>query len=186
MCHVPLSDPQFFRFLTYIDETVAAEVQAAGCPYCGGALHQANYPRKPRGCPGAFRVEYSTRLSFCCHQCRRRTTSRSVRFLGRRVWLGWVVVLGSTRVGERTPAASALCEALSIPWRTLARWRRWWREGFAQSAVWQVLGARFLPPVAVVRLPAGLLERIQGQGQAPLLALLTWLWPLTVTAPEGR
>ena len=26
------------------------------------------------------------------------------------------------RVGERTPAASALCEALSIPWRTLAWW----------------------------------------------------------------
>ena len=49
MCHVPVFDPQFFRFLTYIDDTVAAEVQAAGCPYCVGAMHRANYPRKPRG-----------------------------------------------------------------------------------------------------------------------------------------
>ena len=185
MCHVPLSDPQFFRFLTHIDETLAADAQAAGCP-CGGVLHRANYPRKPRGCPRALRVEYSTRLSFCCSQCRRRTTVPSVRFLGRRVWLGRAVVLGSMRPAERNPAAFALCEALSIPWRTLARWRRWWREDFVQTSLWQVLGARFLPPVAAARLPAVLLERVPGPGHAPLRRLLLLLTPLTVTAPKGR
>ena len=186
MCHVPLSDPQFFRFLMHVDETLAAEAQAAGCPYCGGALHRADYPRKPRGCPASLRADYSTRLSFCCSQCRRRTTARSVRFFGRRVWLGWVVVLGSTRPVERNPAASALCEALSIPWRTLARWRRWWREDFVQTSLWQVLGARFLPPVAAARLPGGLLKRLPGQGHAPLHQLLALLTPLTITAPDGR
>ena len=127
MCHVPLSDPQFFRFLIHIDEALAAEAQAAGCP-CGGVLHRADYPRKPRGCPASVRADYSTRLSFCCSQCRRRTTSQSVRFLGRRIWLSWVVVLGSTRPAGPNTAVARLSEALAIPWRTVARWRRWWRE----------------------------------------------------------
>ncbi|ANB01576.1 hypothetical protein ECTOBSL9_2912 [Ectothiorhodospira sp. BSL-9] len=185
MCHVPLSDPQFFRFLIHIDEALAAEAQAAGCP-CGGVLHRANYPRKPRGCPPAFRAEYATRLSFCCSQCRRRTTSQSVRFLGRRVWLSWVVVLGSTRPAGHGTAAAALCEALSIPWRTLARWRRWWREDFVRTSLWRVLGARFLLPVAAARLPNGLLEQLPGQEHEPLRCLLALLTPLTITAPEGR
>jgi len=186
VCHVPLSDPQFFRFLIQIDEALAAEAQAAGCPCCGGALHWANYPRKPRGCPASVRADYSMRLSFCCSQCRRRTTSMSVRFLGRRVWLSWVVVLGSTRPAGHGTVAAALCEALSIPWRTLARWRQWWREDFVQTSLWRVLGARFLPPVAASRLPAGLLEHLPGQGHEPLRHLLALLTPLTVTALEGR
>lgn len=184
VCHVPLSDPQFFRFLIRIDEALAAAAQAAGCR-CGGILHRANYPRKPRGCPRALRADYAMRLSFCCSQCRRRTTSQSVRFLGRRVWLSWVVVLGSTRPAG-CGTATALCDVLSIPWRTLARWRRWWREDFVQTSLWRVLGARFLPPLAASRLPAGLLERLPGQGHEPLRHLLALLTPLTVTAPEGR
>ena len=184
MCHVPLSDPQFFRFLIQIDEALAADAQASGCA-CGGVLHRANYPRKPRGCPRAFRAEYAMRLSFCCSQCRRRTTSQSVRFLGRRVWLSWVVVLGSTRPTGQNTAAARLSEALAIPWRTLARWRRWWREVFVRSPLWQVLGARFLPPMGSAELPAALLEHLPGQGHEPLQHLLALLTPLTVTAPEG-
>ena len=110
----------------------------------------------------------------------------SVRFLGRRVWLGWVVVLGSTRPAGQTTAAARLSEALATPWRTLARWRRWWREVFVRSPLWRVLGARFLPPVAATELPVGLLERLTGPGHEPLRYLLALLTPLTVTAPEGR
>jgi len=110
----------------------------------------------------------------------------SVRFLGRRVWLGWVVVLGSTRPAGHGTAAARLCEAFAIPWRTLARWRRWWREDFVRSPLWRVLGARFLPPVAAAELPVGLLERLTGPGHEPLRYLLALLTPLTVTAPEGR
>lgn len=32
-----------------LDAEIAARVAAAGCPHCGGALHRANYERKPRG-----------------------------------------------------------------------------------------------------------------------------------------
>ena len=95
VCHVDLQRSQFFLFLIRLDEELAAQAQCAGCS-CGGVLHRANYPRKPRGCPTlAIRDAFSSRLSFCCSRCRRRTTSVSVRFLGRRVYLGLVVVLCS-------------------------------------------------------------------------------------------
>ena len=62
---------------------------------CGGVLHSARYPRKPRGGPPELRQTDNSRLSFCCAQCRRRHTPRSVRYLGRRVYLATVVVFAS-------------------------------------------------------------------------------------------
>ena len=55
---------------------LAAQVRADGCR-CGGALHRADYPRKPRGCPVDVRPDFLSRLSFCCALCRRRSTSTS-------------------------------------------------------------------------------------------------------------
>ena len=70
VCHVDLQHSQFFLFLIRIDEELAAQAQGAGCS-CGGVLHRANYPRKPRGCPSAaLRDAFSSRLSFCCSRCR--------------------------------------------------------------------------------------------------------------------
>lgn len=40
----------FYATLTQFDADLAAEVHARGCP-CGGRLHRADYPRKPRGGP---------------------------------------------------------------------------------------------------------------------------------------
>lgn len=74
---------------------LAAEVHAAGCR-CGGTLHSARYPRKPRGvAPSVLGAGYEHRLSFCCSRegCRRRVTLPSVRFFGRRVFLGTAVLL---------------------------------------------------------------------------------------------
>lgn len=47
-----------------IDQELAAETRRAGCPHCAGALHIADFPRKPRGCPAAVITEYSSRFSF--------------------------------------------------------------------------------------------------------------------------
>ncbi|MGP1680380.1 MAG: hypothetical protein ACTS6J_24905, partial [Burkholderiales bacterium] len=92
VCHALLQDRNFFRLLLRIDEELAAETHAAGCA-CGGVLHCADYPRKPRACPKEFRADFDSRFSFCCNLCRLRTTSMSVRFLGRRVYLALAVVL---------------------------------------------------------------------------------------------
>ena len=189
MCHVDQQCSQFFLFLIRLDEELAAQAQGAGCP-CGGVLHRANYPRKPRGCPTlAIRDAFSSRLSFCCSRCRRRTTSVSVRFLGRRVYLGLVVVLCSARHAGQNTAAARLCEALAVPLRTLQRWRRWWREDFMQTPLWQAMCARFMPPVSAQGLPGELLARFAGETTEALQRLLRFLAPLTVravTLPEGR
>ena len=189
MCHVDLQRSQFFLFLTRLDEELADQAQCAGCS-CGGVLHRANYPRKPRGCPTlAIREAFSSRLSFCCSRCRRRTTSMSVRFLGRRVYLGLVVVLCSARHAGQNTAAATLCEALEIPLRTLTRWRRWWREDFLQTPLWQAMCARFMPPVSPLGLPGDRLARFAGEATEALQRLLRFLAPLTVravTLPEGR
>jgi len=89
VCHALLQNPNFLQLLLQIDIELAAQSQAGGC-HCGGVLHCANYPRKPRCCLGEARADYESRFSFCCSQCRKRTTSMSVRFLGRRVYLGRV------------------------------------------------------------------------------------------------
>ena len=128
-----------------------------------------------------MRESYESRFSFCCAHCRRRSTAQSVRFLGRRVYLGWAVVLCSARhAGQNT--AAALCEALAVPRRTLMRWRQWWRDEFMQTPLWQSLCGRFMPPVKAAELPADLLARFAGVPTEALGRLLLFLAPLSVGA----
>jgi len=188
VCHALLQDSNFFRLLLRIDEELADLARAAGCA-CGGVLHRADYPRKPRACPQALRAEFRSRLSFCCNRCRRRTTSMSVRFLGRRVYLGLAVVLMSTRHADQSPAAAQVSAALTIPLRTLQRWRQWWCQQFPQTPLWQAACARFMPPVATGSIPAGLLERFTGNTEEAMMRLLVFLSPITVRPVmlrEGR
>ena len=87
---------RFWSFLFAIDQDLAETTRKQGCP-CGGRLHCANYPRKPRGSPHKLPETQCLRLSFCCDRdgCRKRLTPPSVRFLGRKVYLGAVVILVS-------------------------------------------------------------------------------------------
>jgi hypothetical protein len=114
----------------------------------------------------------------------------SVRFLGRRVYLGLAVVLVSARHAGQIPAAARLEAGSGIPVRTLERWRQWWQRDFALTPLWQAQCARFMPPLNIGRLPGALLERFVGQTAEPLLRLLLFLSPLTVrsmiTIREGR
>ena len=165
MCHAFLSDSRFYQLLFHMDQTLAAEVQADGCCFCGGVLHSAAYPRKPRGLRSALDASYDTRLSFCCavDGCRRRNTPPSVRFLGRKVYLGaMIVLLTSLQHGLTDKRRRALIEQLDIPPQTLSRWRRWWQEAFPVSRCWRAEQGHFIPPVAVNQLPGALLGRFTG------------------------
>ena len=109
--------------------------------------------------------------------------------LGRRVYLALAVVLISGRHAGQISAAAGLCGSLDIPIRTLERWRRWWRDDFLQTPLWQAACARFMPPVATEHCPASLLERFTGNAEERLMRLLVFLSPLTVTPinlREGR
>lgn len=182
MCHALLQDSRFFRLLLQIDIELAAQSRAGGCR-CGGVLHCANYPRKPRACLNEIRTDFESRFSFCCNQCRKRTTSMSVRFLGRRVYLGLAVVLMSAGRVEATSAVATLGETLDVPARTIQRWRSWWTEQFPLTQFWQATCARFMPPVALNQLPASLVARFTGAAAEPLMRLLVFLSPLTVGHP---
>lgn len=166
MCHAFLSDTRFYQWLFQLDQTLACEVQAGGCRFCGGVLHSARYPRKPRGLRAALDTSYATRLSFCCavDGCRRRSTPPSVRFLGRKVYLGTVVILlTAMQHGLSARRRRELVERLDIPPQTLARWRHWWREVFSVTHCWRAEQTHFIPPVAADQLPGALLGRFTGR-----------------------
>lgn len=188
MCHAFFNDSRFYQFLFRIDQDIAAEVQAGGCS-CGGVLHSARYPRKPRGIRCALEESCETRLSFCCavDGCRRRCTPPSVRFLGRKVYLGALVILVmAMEHGLSAKRRQQLIEQLDLYPQTLARWRRWWRKTFPASRCWQANRGRFIPPVDVSRLPGALLGRLSPEDlQHRVCLLLRLLAPLTTTSWSG-
>jgi hypothetical protein len=179
---------EFFEILTAIDAAILAKVAADACPECGGPLHRGDYPRKPRGgALGAAAEAFARRFSLCCGRegCRSRATPPSVRFLGRRVYVGAIVVIASAVMLAHTTAAAAR-RTTGIAPRTLRRWLRWWRGPFVGTAVFVELTARLLPAVSRRRLPECLLERISGSDDERLSKLLAWLAPLTTASvPDG-
>jgi hypothetical protein len=189
VCHAFLTDANFYQLLTRIDESIAEEVRTGGCR-CGGQLHSARYPRKPRGLRSALDGSYERRLSFCCAQdgCRRRHTPASVRFLGRKVYLGVIVVLiTALHHGLTEQRRRRLIEALDVPAQTLWRWRCWWREQFVQSRCWRALAGQFIPPLVSDRLPGSLLERLSGSALSErLVELLVLLSPVTTATGSLR
>ena len=185
MCQKLLADARLYAFLFDCDKEMAAEAKAAGCE-CGGVLHVGDFPRKARGGPAKLGPEHDRRLSFCCNQdgCRGRVTPPSVRFLGRKVYLGAVVVRVSAMLNGPTPRRVAeLRELLGVSERTLRRWSAWWRAAFAATPFWKAAAGRFAPPApATDALPQSLLERFGGDARDQLVAALRFLSPITTTS----
>ena len=171
--------------LPRIDADLAAKTREAGCPNCGGRLDVSDFPRKPRGGPRDLDESYLTRLSFCCavDGCRRRRTPPSVRFLGRKVYLGAVIVLASAlRCGPSKKSVAKLTALLGATRRTLVRWRRWWTTTFVTSRFWTSLRSRFVPAVDEASLPAALFSRMTATEELPVVVtLLRLLEPISTT-----
>lgn len=182
-----LADARLYEVLARIDGDLAETARQAGCRVCGDVLHSARFPRKPRGGPAGLPAAYDHRHSFCCavEGCRKRRTPPSVRFLGRRVYLGAVVVLATAlRHGATRTRAASLRALLGVDARTLGRWRQWWRATFAESPWWTAMRGRFAPPVPTAALPDSLVHRFAGASWAPLVALLRFVAP-TTTVSDG-
>ncbi len=178
-----LRSSSFFDLLLRLDEDLAEEARRRGCE-CGGALHRACYERKPRGGPAGLGPQHAVRVSYCCERegCRRRVTPASLRFLGRKVFFGVVVLLVPVlRDGPTAKRLERLSAEFAVSLRTLRRWSRWWREGFTVSRFWLASQGRFARPVAVRELPSSLLEGFEGVGVAwpRVLAVLRFLSPIT-------
>lgn len=185
MYHELLRKASFWEFLFSVDKDLAAAARQGGCQ-CGGKLHCANYPRNPRGgcenLPKACRY----RLSFCCARdgCRKRTTPPSVRFLGRKIFFGAVVVLvASMRHGASPRRVHELTQLFDVDRRTIVRWCTFWREHFPQTPFWKVASGRFLPRLAIVDLPRALFEAFihRDDCREDWNRLLRFLSPITTT-----
>lgn len=143
MSHKFLLNASFHKLLKAIDYEIFEEERAKGCAHCGGTLHVATYPRSPLGVPSEHREYYERRYSHCCAQCRKRSTSGSVRFFGRRWFpeplhlLISVLMFGAVR---------KCCNQLkhlfgvSISKRTVKRWKQWWRSSFVNTSFWKGKG----------------------------------------------
>lgn len=178
----------FWAFLLSIDRDLANSARQKACP-CGGRLHSAKYPRKPRGSDDLPEGQYGFRFSFCCDRdgCRKRMTPPSVRFLGRKVYLGAVVVLvAAMRQGPSPRRVRELSRLFGADRRTIARWQVFWQEHFPQTRFWKVARSRFLPALASVTLPRSLLDAfLVGDDPCHWGRLLLFLSPITITGGLG-
>ena len=176
-----LADKRFYELLLGFDRQIADAAHEGRCQRCGVKLHWGSYERKPRGVPAGLGPEHRERFSFCCaaRECRKRETPESLRFLGRKVFLGAMVVLITAMQSGLTPARVQQLEALvGVSRRTVARWRDWWCSVFTDSPFWRAYGA-FVPPVTTAELPASLLKRFAGEVEQQLILLLRFLAPIT-------
>jgi hypothetical protein len=177
-CQNHLADQKLHHLLEEGDADLAEAARQGGCLHCGGKLHRADYERKPRGGP-----QWDQRYSFCCGKegCRRRRTPPSVRFLGRRVYAGLVVVLVSAmQHGLKPERVHRLREVLGIDRRTLERWRQWWLGPFVESPFWKGARAHFLPPLCQQTLPWSLCLRFEVEERRDRWRdVLQFLAPLT-------
>jgi hypothetical protein len=182
-CH--LAKWSVYELLEKCDGDLAEKCRLAGCLKCPpkeGRLHRSDYRRKPRGGPEEAKKVERWRDSFCCDQegCRKRHTPPSVRFLGRKVYWGVVVVLMSAMQHGIKPArVEVLRERLGIDRRTLERWRRWWLVTFVESGFWKEARAQFMPVPCQRTLPWSLCEAFEIRRLDRLLDLLRLLRPLT-------
>ena len=172
MCQWLKPKASFWQLLVRIDEATAQKCREMGCQLCGGPLHRAHYPRKPRGDLGEAESAFESRWSFCCGWCRRRATPPSVRFLGRRVYVGQLVVAACLRWQELLGVVGELVEG--VPRRTVKRWLHWWRQLLPGTKFWRAVQAFFMPPVDTEAMPRTLVERFESPDQ-----VLVFLAPLT-------
>lgn len=173
---------EFFVVLEACDLAITLRVAAARCPTCGGPLHRGDFGRKPRGGLIAAAGEaFVLRFSLCCgrHGCRKRATPPSLRFLGRRVYLGAVVLLACVMrqaIGTRA--------ATGVPAQTVRRWLGWWRGPFLGTEVLAWIRAR-LVGVDVGQLPGSILATLPGALVERVRTMLDLLAPLSTGSVRG-
>lgn len=185
-----LAEASLPLLLLKIDEELAAEARAGACRACGARVDVADFPRKVRGGPWKLDASHDRRFSFCCARqgCCRRLTPPSVRFIERHVYFSVVVVLaGLLFCGATSWRIAHLSEKLGVSRRTLVRWRTWWRE-LSRSPLWRRMRGRIPAFIPGASLPLALHERLVGDDAARVVALTTWLAPLSASKGlrEGR
>lgn len=167
-----LKNPSFFYILLKLDQESANALQSKGCSHCGGPLHIANYPRKPRGLASDLNADdFAIRYSFCCGHCRQRHTPVSTLFFCRKVYSAAMIVIAAMIIQGATDFRVRALNALGIPKQTIYRWLAWWRNNFSQSQTWQEIKSAF---IGVHQLPLDSVNKMQGEDQKN--KIVKWLF----------
>ena len=106
-----------------------------------------------------------------------------MRFLGRRVYLGAIVILISAmRQGPSPRRVRELSARFGADRRTIARWQVFWREHFPQTPFWKVAGGRLAPVVEILSLPYSLVDAFLSRHRIcrGWTLLLRFLSPITI------
>ena len=110
-------------------------------------------------------------------------TPPSVRFLGRKVYLGVVVILVSAmRQGPAPRRVRELSDLFGVDRATITRWQVFWRVHVPRTPFWKVARRLLVPVVEFVALPLSLVEAF-GRSNDPYqdwVRLLRFLSPLTI------
>lgn len=174
---------RFWAFLLSVDRDLAETTRQQGCS-CGGRLHRANYPRRPRGCPDELPEAYGQRLSFCCDRdgCRKRATPPSVRFLGPKVYLNAIVILiAAMRHGASSRRVRELSQLIGADRRTIDRWRAFWQNVFPRTRFWRTARGRLAALMDLRILRRSLMDAFfrAGATESAWGNLLKFLSPIT-------
>jgi len=170
----------FYDDLLKTDKDRADQVQKAGCPHCGGKLHAHHRLRKAAGLPQTLGDEHRVRFAFRCgrRSCRKHVSPDSVRFQGRKLYLGVVMALLTAKQCGLTVSGETLT-AIGVSRRTLGRWRQWWQKRVPETSFWREKMGKFRAPVNTATLPASLLrQRVGEKIEDQLIWLLRFIAPL--------
>ena len=180
--------------LCQLDFEYAQKYKSQGSPCCGAALHVSNFKRNPRGIGvdiledlEGYELEWELRYSFCCSKCRKRFTPASFRFLGRKHYWGWLLLIQCALAGgvfaQQQLKKKLQAYQIGLDQRTLERWLAWWESVVGNSPFWKSFKGRFMAPIDPKYIPAGLLcrifERAKEDLQMTLTEVLGHLRPLT-------
>lgn len=110
-------------------------------------------------------------------------TPPSVRFLGRKVYLGAVVVLiAAMRQGPTPRRVREISKLIGADRTTIARWQVFWQEHFPQTTFWKVARARLVPVFEIVAYPLSIVEAFVGNDDHHGWEnLLRFLSPISIT-----
>jgi len=177
-----LKKKSLFNHLYTVDRKIAEQYSELPCPHCGGPLHFANYPRKPRGEPDGLPEECFIRFSLCCgtEGCRCRLMPPSCRFLDRKVYWHVVIIVVISEFQNKAGATNVfkLSKLFDIPHNTITRWIDFYQNVFPASIEWQSIRGQAAAFIKNNELPSNLLNhflKLKSSAKEALFSCLKFL-----------
>lgn len=180
-------DINFIIELYETDKKTAAKYYLSKCKNnkCSGIYHQSNYGRKPRGISPKADEYFSFRFSFSCSLCRLRFTCESVRFLGRKVYVAFfIMVILYPQVEEIQKKLIQLPPQTLSP-LTVQRWISWWSSTIPKSSIWKTLVGLLIANIENLFLPIFLMQvfiQEHSDFNKSLFNMLEFISPISIPA----